>query len=182
VAQEDNTIVLILDRGDYDFITENGFDGDVKQRMTLLRTAPALAATLKATNLRTLAFATSCETYRMGDVVYRQGAEPAAMYLILQGECKIYVASGEGGHGPVNTRAAGGGSPSRRSAAPRRVDIAVLGPGDVCGAAPHSLHLFLSPLLCPHRRRTAVPARSCAATPPATFYHPRSAPSILTPS
>lgn len=88
VALEDSTI-LYLERADYENIIENGFDGNVRERMELLKTAPILSGTLKSSNLRALAFATTTETFYYNEAVYKQASFPNSLYLILEGECKV---------------------------------------------------------------------------------------------
>ncbi|GFR44851.1 hypothetical protein Agub_g6194, partial [Astrephomene gubernaculifera] len=83
------TDLLLLERADYEHILENGFDGELKAKMALLRSSPVLGSALHRTDLRRLAYAMERRTTPMHAALYEQGQPPAALHLILEGSCKV---------------------------------------------------------------------------------------------
>ncbi|KAG2500801.1 hypothetical protein HYH03_001563 [Edaphochlamys debaryana] len=159
----DATDLLVLERTDYERILENGFDGELKAKMALLRSTPVLGEALRRTDLRLLAHAMARRTVPMNSTLYEQGAPPASLDLIVEGHCKVtdsgfssgLTGSGAGGGGgPPSLQQlqsaleeGGGrgwgppavlrrGSPHFRGAGrTKKLELAVLGPGDMCSEA-----------------------------------------------
>lgn len=88
LALEDADIMLI-ELADYENILENGFDGQVKAKMSLLKSAQCMAHCLLRTELRPLAYAAKSEVLGMHGVLYDIGQTPAALYLVVEGTCKV---------------------------------------------------------------------------------------------
>eukprot|EP00198_Chlamydomonas_reinhardtii_P001705 XP_001691041.1 predicted protein [Chlamydomonas reinhardtii] len=87
----ETTDLLVLERADYERILENGFDGELKAKMTLLRSAPVLGEALRRTDLRRLAYASERRSLGRNVALYEQGAAPAGLELIVEGQCKLVV-------------------------------------------------------------------------------------------
>ncbi|EFJ50702.1 hypothetical protein VOLCADRAFT_116719 [Volvox carteri f. nagariensis] len=85
--------LLVLERCDYDHIVDNGFDGELKAKMALLRNSAVLSEALRRTDFRRLAYAMRRRTVPMSTAVHEQGQPPASLDLILEGHCKATVAT-----------------------------------------------------------------------------------------
>jgi hypothetical protein len=86
----EDTELLLLDASDYRNVLEGlGFDGQLATRMDLLRGSAVLGGCLQYTDLRLLGYAAKAETLGINEVLYEAGEVPGALYLVVQGTCKV---------------------------------------------------------------------------------------------
>lgn len=71
------------------FPPPTGFILSSQAKMTLLRSAPVLGEALRRTDLRRLAYASERRSLGRNVALYEQGAAPAGLELIVEGQCKV---------------------------------------------------------------------------------------------
>ena len=85
--------LLLLDASDYRNVLEGGFDGQLQAKMAMLKGSAVLGACLQYSDLRLLGYAAKAETLGISGVLYEAGQAPGALYLVVEGSCKVRSAT-----------------------------------------------------------------------------------------
>jgi hypothetical protein len=90
VVALEETQLLVLDAAAYQMALTQGFSATLAQRTTRLSQVPLLAAcALQTADWRTCAAALQQRELPRQAAVYEAGQEPDALYIIVEGSCKV---------------------------------------------------------------------------------------------
>ncbi|GMH39614.1 hypothetical protein BSKO_07512 [Bryopsis sp. KO-2023] len=85
----DTTALAVLEKKDYLFIKENGFDGNLNKKVEILQGLAIIKVTIKHTGLRSIAYLTRIEDRPTKSLLCCEGEPATALHIVLEGECKV---------------------------------------------------------------------------------------------